>query len=323
MTASASTVILPSTSLRWPDSKRRMGIGFMIPLSETSAFGPPVRFSNMVEIARVAEDVGYDALWLADHFIFRPPVAPEGEEYGPWEAFTAAAALAQATTKINIGLLVSCIGWRNPAIVARMTETIDEISNGRFILGVGAGWHQPEYDAFGFPFDHRVGRFEDAITIIHQLFRTGKANHDGAYFQAKDGVNRPRGPLGSTGGSPILVGTSGERMLRLTAKYADAWNSGWQREALLTAPLLETLDAACVEVGRDPSTLVKTAGSNIARSGYTGFRGNAMEGDDGQIAENIAAFRDLGFHHYVAGLDPSTPKSLEEFGKVIEILDRS
>jgi len=299
-----------------------MGIGFMIPISEKSAFGPSLRFTDMVEMARVAEDVGYDAIWLADHFIFRPLVAADGDEYGPWEAWTAAAALAQATSRINIGLLVTCIGWRNPGVVARMTETIDEISNGRFILGVGAGWHEPEYDAYGFPFDHRVGRFEDAITIIHSLLRTGKADHDGTFFQAKNGVNRPRGPLGATGGSPILVGTSGDRMLRLTAQYADAWNSGWQKDASQTRPLLEKVSAACAAVGRGPATLIKTAGSNIARPGYTGFRGNAMEGDDNQIAENIAAFRDLGFHHYIAGLDPATPASLEAFGKVIEILDR-
>ena len=206
-----STSPMTVTSNRWPASKRQMGIGFMVPISERSAFGSPLRFTDMVEMARVAEDAGYDAIWLADHFIFRPPVASEGEEYGPWEAWTAAAALAQATSRIHIGLLVTCLGWRNPGIVARMTETIDEISGGRFILGVGAGWHEPEYEAYGFPFDHRVGRFEDAITIIHSLLRTGKADHDGRFFQAVNAANRPRGPLGATGGSPILVGTSGER----------------------------------------------------------------------------------------------------------------
>jgi len=307
---------------RWPASKRAMGIGFMIPISEKSAFGNGLRFADMVEMTRVAEDSGYDTVWLADHFIFRAPVTAEGEENGPWEAWTIAAALAQATTKINVGLLVSCLGWRNPGMVAKMTETIDEISRGRFILGVGAGWHQPEYDAFGYPFDHRVSRFEDAITIIDSLLRTGKADHDGKFSQAVNAVNRPRGPLGATGGSPILVGTSGERMLGLTARYADAWNAGWHKEASMTAPLLATIDAACASVGRDPKTLVRTAGTNLARPGYTGFRGNAVEGDDQQIAEGISAFRDLGFKHFIAGLDPSTPASLEAFARVIEILDK-
>lgn len=307
---------------RWPASKRTMGIGFMIPISEKSAFGDGLRFTDMVEMARVAEDAGYDTVWLADHFIFRAPVTAEGEENGPWEAWTIAAALAQATTKINVGLLVSCLGWRNPGLVAKMTETIDEISQGRFILGVGAGWHQPEYDAFGFPFDHRVSRFEDSLAIIDALLRTGRADYNGKFAQAVNAVNRPRGPLGAEGGSPILVGTSGERMLRLTARYADAWNSGWQKDASMTVPLLAAVDAACEEVGRDPKSLVRTGGSNIARPGYTGFRGNAVEGDDAQIAEGIAKFRELGFQHFVAGLDPSTPASLEAFARVIELLDR-
>ena len=308
---------------RWPASTRQMGIGFMLPIGERGSYRPePLRFQNMLEMARVAEDAGYDAIWLADHFLFRPPVAEEGDEYGVWEAWTAAAALAQGTTKINIGLLVSCLGWRNPGMVARMTETIDEISNGRFILGTGAGWHQPEYDAYGFPFDHRAGRYEDAIKVITSLLRTGKADHDGEFFQAKNAISRPRGPLGATGGSPVLVGTSGPRMLRLTACYADAWNTVWHKSASDAAPKIEAIEAACAEVGRDPKTLVKTAGGNIARPGYTGARANSFEGDDEQTAANLAAFRDLGFRHFVAGLDPATPQSIEAFAKVIELLDR-
>jgi alkanesulfonate monooxygenase SsuD/methylene tetrahydromethanopterin reductase-like flavin-dependent oxidoreductase (luciferase family) len=320
--ATPSMTESPSFTVRWPASKRRMGIGVMLPIAERSAFGTPVRFADMVEMAQVAEAAGYDAIWLADHFIFRPPVAPEGEEYGPWEAWTAAAALAQATSTINIGLLVSCLGWRNPGIVARMTETIDEVSNGRFILGTGAGWHEPEYEAFGFPFDHRVGRFEDAITIVSQLLRTGQSNHDGRFFQTTNAVSRPRGPLAAVGGAPILVGTSGPRMLQITARYADAWNTVWHKEASATVKDIAAIEAACAEVGRDPSTLVKTAGGNIALPGYTGTRGNAAEGDIDQLAAGVAAFRDLGFSHFVAGIDPCTPASLEYFARVIEVLDR-
>lgn len=305
---------------RWPASNRTMGIGFMMPIAERSMFGPtPARFADMLEMARVAEDAGYDALWLADHFLFRPPVAKEGDEYGLWEAWTAAAALAQGTSKIKIGLLVTCLGWRNPGIVARMTETIDEISNGRFILGVGAGWHEPEYDAYGFPFDHRVGRFEDAITIVSSLLRTGRADHDGRFFQADNAISRPQGP---SRGAPILVGTSGPRMLRLTATYADAWNTVWHPSAEAARPSLDAMLAACADVGRDPATLVLTAGGNIARPGYTGSRQNAKEGDDAAHAEHLSTFREMGFRHFVAGIDPCTPASLEAFARVIELYDR-
>jgi alkanesulfonate monooxygenase SsuD/methylene tetrahydromethanopterin reductase-like flavin-dependent oxidoreductase (luciferase family) len=301
-----------------------MGIGVMLPIAERSAFGDrPVRFADMVEMAQTAETAGYDAIWLADHFLFRPPVAPDGEEYGLWEAWTAAAALAQATSRINIGLLVTCLGWRNPGMVARMTDTIDEISGGRFILGVGAGWHEPEYDAYGFPFDHRVSRFEDAITILDGLLRRGRSDHDGHFFSARDAISQPRGPMGERGGSPILVGSSSPRMLRLTARYADAWNTVWHNDPEQTTEPLRALSEACAEIGRDPATIVRTAGGNIAQPGYTGARGNPIEGSDEQIAERLAGFRDLDFGHFVAGLDPCTPTSIARFAGVIEVLDRT
>jgi hypothetical protein len=167
-----------------------------------------------------------------------------------------------------------------------------------------------------------VGRFEDALTIISSLLRTGHADHDGEFFQAKDAISRPKGPLGPSGGPPILVGTNGPRMLKLTATYADAWNAVWHKHAEDAKPNIAAVEAACAAVGRDPATLVKTIGSNIARPGYTGSRGNAFEGDDAAVAANIAGFRDLGFRHFVAGIDPCTPQSIEVFAKVIDILDR-
>lgn len=240
-----------------------------------------------------------------------------------WEAFTAAAGLAQATSRIQIGLLVTCLGWRNPGIVARMTDTIDEISNGRFILGVGAGWHEPEYIAYGMPFDHRVSRFDDAITILDGLLRTGRADHDGKFFSANDSISQPRGPMGPRGGSPILVGSSSPRMLGLIARYADAWNTVWHTDPNATLDSLKALDEALAKAGRDPNSIVRTVGGNVAQPGYTGHRGNPIEGSNDEIAERLAAFRDLGFRHFVAGLDPCTPTSLELFASVIEVLDRT
>jgi alkanesulfonate monooxygenase SsuD/methylene tetrahydromethanopterin reductase-like flavin-dependent oxidoreductase (luciferase family) len=309
---------------RWTPTQRPMGIGIMVPIAERGAFGPvSVRMRDMVEMAQTVEAVGLDAVWLADHFLFRPPVAPEGDEYGLWEAWTAAAALAQATSKIQIGLLVTCLGWRNPGIVARMTETIEDISNGRFILGVGAGWHEPEYDAYGFPFDHRASRFEDSITILDGLLRTGRSTHDGKFFSTVDAISQPRGPRAEAGGPPILVGTGGERMLRLTATYADAWNTVWHSDPEATREPLAKLDAACADVGRDPKTIVRTAGGNIQLSGYTGSRTNCIVGTHEQIAERLSGFRDLGFSHFVAGIDPCNPGAIEEFAGVIGALDKS
>lgn len=308
---------------RWPASPRTMGIGIMVPIGERGAFGGPVRFADMVEMAQTAESCGLDAIWLADHFLFRPPVAPDGEEYGLWEAWMAAAALAQATSRIQIGLLVTCLGWRNPGIVARMTETIEEISNGRFILGVGAGWHEPEYTAYGLPFDHRVSRFEDAITILNGLLRDGRVDHAGRFFSAVDAISQPRGPRAGQGGPPILVGSSSPRMLGLVATYADAWNTVWHSDPEATRADLTALEKACADAGRDPGSIIKTAGGNIALTNYTKSRGNPITGAPAEIAERLAGFRDLGFSHFVAGIDPCTPASIEEFRAVVDILDRS
>jgi len=299
-----------------------MGVGIMVPIAERSAFGGPLRFTDMVEMAQTAERSGFDAIWLADHFLFRAPVAPDGEEYGLWEAWMAAAALSQATSTIQIGLLVTCLGWRNPGIVARMTETIEEISGGRFILGVGAGWHEPEYDAYGLPFDHRVGRFEDSITILDGLLRTGRSTHAGTWFQTDDAISQPRGPRAENGGPPILVGSSGERMLRSVAVHADAWNTVWHSDPEATHAPLAALDAACRAAGRDPQTIVKTAGGNIALQGYTGTRANPITGSPAEIAERLRGFRALGFRHFVAGIDPCTPATIAEFQAVTEFLDR-
>src|SRR5689334_3197074 len=154
---------------RWPASARSMGLGLMLPISEGSAFGGTPRFADMVEMARLAEAVGFDALWFADHLAMQLPSDPAPR--GVWECWTMMAGVAAATERIQIGSLVACTGFRNAGVIAKMTEAIDEISRGRFILGLGAGWHEFEYEMFDFPFDHRVSRFEDALRIIQPLLR--------------------------------------------------------------------------------------------------------------------------------------------------------
>jgi alkanesulfonate monooxygenase SsuD/methylene tetrahydromethanopterin reductase-like flavin-dependent oxidoreductase (luciferase family) len=298
-----------------------MGIGLMMPVAEKSAFGSTPRFNDMLAIAHAAEVVGLDGVWLADHFVIQNEET--GATSGVWDAWTMLAGLAATTSSAILGTFVACTGFRHPSVIAKMTESLDEISGGRFVLGLGAGWHRPEYDRFGYPFDHRVSRFEDAIKIIAPLLHEGRASHQGEFFHVQDAVNAPRGPLGPSGGAPILVGTSGPRMLGLTARYADAWNTVWHKEASGAAEGIEKIEAACKEVGRDPATIVKTAGSNIAMPGYLGVRPNPITGDAEQIAEAIVGFRDLGFRHYVAGLDPCTPQSVEQFARVLELVDKA
>lgn len=305
----------------WPASPRPMGLGLMVAISERAAFGDTPRFTDMLAICRAAEEVGFDAVWFADHFAFDLDPANEESLRGVWECWTMMAGIAAATERLQIGSLVACAAFRNPGVTAKMAEAIDEISGGRFILGLGAGWYQPEFEMFGLPTDHLVGRFEEAIQIIQPLLRIGEVDFQGDYYQTRNAVNRPRGPRPA--GPPLLVGSTGRRMLRIMARYADAWNTAWHTDAASVVPLLAEVDQACLDVGRDPATLVRTAGGNIAMPGYLGRRPDPIRGDTEQTAAILGGFRELGIQHFVCGLDPCTPESVRQFQPVIQALDRA
>lgn len=305
------------TSPIWFESARPMSLGVMVPIGEASHFGVTPRFSDMVEITQAAKEAGFEAAWFADHFLFED--ASDGNTRGVWEAFTTMAAVAAAVPDIQIGSLVACTGFRNPGLIAKSAETIDEISDGRFILGLGAGWHKPEYDRFGYPFDYRVSRFEEAMQIIQPMLREGSATLDGTFFQARDAVNRPRGPRPQ--GAPIMVGSSGDRMLGIIARYADAWNTVWHANASKVAELLPKVDAACEAVGRDPKSLIRTAGGNIAIGEGLGRRPNSVTGSTEELAQHLDSFRQLGMAHFVVGLDGCTPATITSFSDVIRQFD--
>ena len=144
--------------------QRKMTLGLLPGLDENGHDGATPRYKTIQRMAQEAEDAGLDTFWLADHFFYKE--APDKPRIGQWEAFTFLSALAAATSRIQLGPMVAATSFRNPALLAKMADSLDEISDGRFILGIGAGWHQPEYDAFGYPFDHRVARFEEALQII-------------------------------------------------------------------------------------------------------------------------------------------------------------
>lgn len=317
MTApTTSPDVITITDPIWFGQTRPMSLGLMIPIAEGSHFGETPRFDDIVEMARTAADVGFDALWFADHFTFG---SREDGYRGVWECWTMMAAVAAAVPALQIGSLVACTGFRNPGVIAKMAEAIDEISKGRFILGLGAGWHEPEYRQFGFPFDHRYSRFEEALAIIHPLLRRGQADFQGRFFQAEDAVNQPRGPRAT--GAPILIGSNGDKMLRLIARYADAWNTVWHRSTEKVVPQLARLEAVCAEVGRDPQSLIRTAGGNFAMEGYLERRPDPVRGDADAMAGTLDDFRALGFKHFVCGLDPCTPATITAFGEVIGRLD--
>src|SRR5688572_28655041 len=201
-------------------------------------------------MARLIEDAGFDSIWTGDHLLYRDE---RRGSRGPWEAWSVLAAVAATTSRVELGPLVAATSFHNPAMIAKKAATIDEISDGRLIIGLGAGWHETEYRAFGFPFDHRVSRFEEAYTIIRTLLREGEIDFDGRFYQARDCVLAPRGPRPS--GPPLMVGSIGERMLSITAPDVDLWNAwydwfGNQPEGLV--PLNASVDAAARDAGRDP-----------------------------------------------------------------------
>src|SRR5713226_5710794 len=169
-----------------------------------------VGWPELFSMARTAEGVGFDSLWVGDHLLYD---LPGGVARGPWEAWTALAALAAATERVELGPLVASTSFHAPAMLAKQAATVDAISGGRLILGLGAGWNEREYRAFGFPYDHRVSRFEEAFTIIRRLLRGGRVDFDGAYYRAEDCVLDP-GPA-RPGGPPLMLGSTSPRMMRI------------------------------------------------------------------------------------------------------------
>ena len=273
----------------------------------------------------MAEAVGFDTIWMADHLIMRNAgsvVMPPGESRGPLEAWTVLSAIAAVTNRITLGPFVACNSFREPALLAKMADTLDDVSGGRLLLGLGAGWHEPEYTAFGFPFDHLAGRFDEALQIIVPLLKGEKVTFHGTYYHVTDSELRPRGPR--PGGPPIWIGAKGPRMMRLIARYADAYNSVWHRDPTPAIERFANLDAACREVGRDPASIQRTAGTTVLvpDAGDAPDVGpNALRGSVQEIAEKIWAFHtQAGVTHMTVILDPWTTHGIEKFGRVLETI---
>jgi alkanesulfonate monooxygenase SsuD/methylene tetrahydromethanopterin reductase-like flavin-dependent oxidoreductase (luciferase family) len=282
------------------------------------------RWTDLATMARTAEDIGLDSVWVGDHYLYRTEAGPRG----PWEAWTQLAAIAAVTSRVRIGPLVASTSFHEPAVLAKMASTVDEISGGRLILGLGAGWNEAEYAAFGFPFDHRVSRFEEAFTIIRTLLTEGAIDFDGSYYQLRDCELLPRGPRPE--GIPLLVGSIGPRMLRITLPHVSAWNAWfwWFRNSpQAIGEQMGQVDEACREVGRDPGAVERTAAVFVELPGATGSRdfdsGSAppISGAPEQIAASLRAFADAGIGHVQLVIDPVTPAGVEALAPVLEALD--
>jgi alkanesulfonate monooxygenase SsuD/methylene tetrahydromethanopterin reductase-like flavin-dependent oxidoreductase (luciferase family) len=296
--------------------QQRMKIGIILDTVEGSLEGRTPTFRDLREMAQVAEQVGLDSLWLADHLLYR---FPGQDESALWEALTMLSALAAVTTRITLGTLVVCTSFRPPAMLAKMADALDEVSGGRFILGLGAGWHQPEYEAFGYPFDHLASRFDEALQIIVPLLREGHVDFQGQYYQVRNCVLRPRGP--SPAGPRILIGAHRPRMLQLVARYADAWNTAWHTDTAIVKDRHEPLVQACAAIGRDPATIEVTVGTEVRLQPRKddGSPDNAISGTPEEIAGRLQDFASVGNSHLIVALDAVTPASIEQLGHIAEL----
>lgn len=304
--------------------KRPLKVGLNLPTTEGAIAGKTARWADLFAFAERAEALGFDSLWVPDHLL----IAWQEQTHGIWECWSLLAALAAVTHRMELGSLVSCTTFRNPALLAKMADTVDEISGGRLIVGLGAGWDGPEERAFDLKSDHRVDRFEEALQIIVPLLRTGRVDFAGKYYQARDCELRPRGPR--PGGPPILIGAKGPRMMRLAATYADLWNAqGPMRRPEEIIPLSAAGDAACAEVGRDPTTLARSASvvvnlpmAQVQSGQYSSAHGGQPEPTTPEkVAETLRGYAREGLSHVQLWLVPNTIASMEWFKGVLDLLD--
>jgi len=320
-----SMPVLPSVSDWSRAAPRCLKVGLIVPVFEGGFAEQTARWSDLVAFARLAEDAGFESLWFPDHLLMRDD---EGRTSGVWESWSMLTGLAAVTNRVALGTFVSCIGFRNPALLAKMADSVDEISGGRLILGLGSGWHEPEYRAFGFPFDHRTDRFAEALAIVSGLLRDGHVDFDGRYYQARECELRPRGPRRQ--GPPLMIGASDARprMLELTVRYGDGWNT-WLDSTGNTVdglmPLMARVDAACDAAGRERGSLERSTAVYV----QVGSSESAMmiqpplTGCAESIAVGLRAYADAGVSHLQVFLEPMTPAGIEAFAPALTLLDHN
>jgi len=304
--------------------QRPLKVGIQLPEVERE-----VRWPELLDMTRAIEDLGFDSAWVGEHLLYRWADRPPR---GPWEAWTLMAAIAASTSRIAFGPLVACTNFHNPALLAKQAATIDEISGGRLVLGLGAGWNDTEFRAFGFPFDHRIDRFEEAFTIIRTLLRDGVIDFDGRFYQARDCELLPRGPRPA--GPPLMIGSKGPRMLRIALPHVDAWNVWWADTHNApdgVPPLRDLVDETARDVGRDPAAIERTVAVFVRLPGGQGRVDGAgladaiqpLEGPPEVMAEVLRGYAREGIGHVQLVVDPIDLASIRALGPVLTALDRT
>jgi probable F420-dependent oxidoreductase len=288
-------------------------IGVVLPASEETRDAAIPSWSDVREFAQAADASGIDSVWMFDHFFGR---RDDGTIQSMYEAWTILSAVAAVTNRVLLGTLVMCASFRSAALLAKMAATLDEVSGGRLILGIGAGWYDAEYEAFGFPADRRGSRYEEVLSIVRRLLDGERVTFSGKFNDLRDAVLAPA-PARRI---PILVAGDGPRVLRLAGRYGDAWNDNgfaFPDERLRT--VLGRLDDALDAERRDRRSIERTIGITVRHpvvavdpDDAPAFQGSARE-----MSAMFDAYAELGVDHLILEIGPKTVASLSWVSEAI------
>jgi alkanesulfonate monooxygenase SsuD/methylene tetrahydromethanopterin reductase-like flavin-dependent oxidoreductase (luciferase family) len=292
-------------------------IGVCVPIMQYGPERTTPRWPEIKQIAINAEQMGIDTLWIPDELLWR------GESSSPrgfCDGVSMAGAVAAVTSKIKIGTWVLSTLHRNAGIIAKTAETLDEISEGRFVFGLGAGHAGDQAHTFGLPEDLVMSRYEEALQIILPLMRGGRATFEGKYHSAHDLVQAPVGPRPNA--IPLLIGGQRPKTLRLAAMKADIWSTYAAESNTVDelGPRMESFDAICEEVGRDPASVGRAAGLSVQPLDVAGDNKHYIAGSADEIADSLRTFRDVGFTQVDLMLEPGTVRAFDALAPVVELL---
>jgi alkanesulfonate monooxygenase SsuD/methylene tetrahydromethanopterin reductase-like flavin-dependent oxidoreductase (luciferase family) len=296
---------------------RPVRVGVQLPEVERE-----VRWPEVAAMARAAEEVGFDSVWVGDHYLYRGDGRPER---GPWEAWTQLAGLATVTRRVGLGPLVACAGFHDAAVLAKMAATVDEIAGGRLTVALGAGWNRTEFDAFGIDFDHRVSRFEESFTIVRRLLAGERVTFEGRWHRTEDAVLLPAPARRAR----LMLGSTSPRMLSIALPHVDAWNTWFDDYANRPdgfATLRSRVDLAAEAAGRDPATLEASACLLVAVDPSAGERPHdpqapPVSGPPEVVAATIRGMAEAGADEVILVLDPITEASVRSLAGVLASLE--
>ena len=292
-------------------------IGVCLPVAQYGDPRQTPRWSEMREVALSLEQVGLDTLWIPDELLWEGEGQPA---LGFWDGVSVAAAAAAITSRIKIGSWVLSALHRNPGIIAKTAATLDEISGGRFVFGLGAGHGDEQAHMFGLPEDAVAERFADALQIILPLLRGEQVTFEGKYHAARNLKQQPVGPRPN--GIPLLIGAQKQRGMRIAALNGDIWSTYATRSNSLEefGPRMAEFERVCEEIGRDPATIGKAAGLSVRPLERADPEGKRLAGSAGQIADTLRGFAAAGYTQADLMVEPGTVEAVGALARVVELL---